>query len=105
MPSPDLTTLELLKRLVAFDTTSRNSNLDLIAFVGDYLKGYGIDSELVHDDTGAKANLYATIGPRRDGGIVLAIPTWALSMDKTGTRIRLFCTTQGTGYTAEGLQI
>jgi acetylornithine deacetylase len=81
MPSPDLTTLELLKRLVAFDTTSRNSNLDLIAFVGDYLKGYGIDSELVHDDTGAKANLYATIGPRRDGGIVLSGHTDVVPVD------------------------
>src|ERR1700730_3650178 len=36
------TTAELLSRLVSFDTTSRNSNLELAQFVGDYLDGYGV---------------------------------------------------------------
>lgn len=78
----DLSALELLEKLVAFDTTSRNSNLNLIAFVEDYLKGHGIDSELVHDDTGSKANLYATIGPKRDGGIVLSGHTDVVPVDR-----------------------
>lgn len=66
-----LTTAEILADLVAFDTTSRNSNLPLIAYVESYLARYGIASRRVYDDTGQKANLWATIGPDGEGGIVL----------------------------------
>ena len=63
----------LTRRLVGFDTTSRESNLDLIRFVEDYLAGHGVASRLSFDDSGAKANLFATLGPQgRDGGIVLS---------------------------------
>jgi acetylornithine deacetylase/succinyl-diaminopimelate desuccinylase-like protein len=61
--TPRPATVEMLLRLVAFDTTSRDSNLALIHWVRDYLAGYGIASRLVHDETGRKANLFATIGP------------------------------------------
>lgn len=64
--------IDLLAKLVAFDTTSRNSNLALIDFVAAYLKGHGIDSRLVKDATGAKASLIATVGPSGAGGIVLS---------------------------------
>ncbi|MGH6892745.1 MAG: acetylornithine deacetylase [Dongiaceae bacterium] len=63
---------EMLRRLVAFDTTSRNSNLALIDFVRDHLDRFGIASELVPDATGKKANLYATIGPSDRPGICLS---------------------------------
>ncbi len=63
---------ELLQKLLAFDTTSRNSNLALIDFVRDYLCAHGVDSTLVHDDSGAKANLYATIGPPDKPGVMLS---------------------------------
>ena len=62
-PALDPALYQLLERLIAFDTTSRNSNLELIAWVKDYLSGFGIESLLVHDETGSKANLYATVGP------------------------------------------
>ncbi len=71
----------MLAKLVSFDTTSRNSNLDLIRFVVDYLAGFGITSELVHDETGAKANLWATIGPAGDGGVVLSGHTDVVPVD------------------------
>ncbi len=74
-------TVELLSRLVAFDTTSRNSNLALIEFVRDYLDGYGVASELVYDETGAKANLYATIGPSDRGGVMLSGHTDVVPVD------------------------
>jgi acetylornithine deacetylase len=73
--------LEMVKRLVAFDTTSRNSNLELIDFVRDYLDGYGVKSELVFDATGAKANLYATIGPQNQSGIMLSGHTDVVPVD------------------------
>lgn len=65
---PEPASIEMLRRLVAFDTTSRNSNLALIEFVRDYLRDHGIESRLLPDDTGSKANLYATIGTERAGG-------------------------------------
>lgn len=64
--------IDLLGKLVAFDTTSKNSNLGLIHFVRDYLAQYGIESTLFHDETGEKANLLATIGPKGVPGIALS---------------------------------
>ena len=61
----------ILRDLVAFDTTSAKSNLDLIAYVQAYLASHGIASRLIPDETGTKANLWATIGPDGDGGLVL----------------------------------
>lgn len=52
--------VEMIDRLIAFDTTSRESNLPLMDFVCDYLASHGVDATLIHDATGTKANLYAT---------------------------------------------
>jgi acetylornithine deacetylase len=71
----------MLSRLIGFDTTSRNSNLALIEFVRDYLDGLGITSDLIFDDTGAKANLLATIGPAERPGIVLSGHTDVVPVD------------------------
>lgn len=65
-------TIDLLRQLVAFDTTSRNSNLELIRFIEAYLAGHGVTSTLIYNDEGAKANLIATIGPNVPGGVVLS---------------------------------
>lgn len=72
---------ELIERLIAFDTTSRNSNLELIEYIRDYLKGLGVESELVYDAGGAKANLYATLGPTDRGGIALSGHTDVVPVD------------------------
>jgi acetylornithine deacetylase len=63
---------EMLARLVAFDTTSARSNLALIDFVRAHLEAFGIESRLTFDDSGAKANLYASLGPPGPGGVVLS---------------------------------
>jgi acetylornithine deacetylase len=81
MSAPRYTSLEMLSKLVGFDTTSRNSNLELIRFVQGYLADHGVASELVHDATGKKANLWATIGPAGDGGIVLSGHTDVVPVD------------------------
>jgi acetylornithine deacetylase len=62
----------LLARLVAFDTTSAKSNLPLINFVRDQLAKGGIESTLIPSPDGTKASLFATIGPKKDGGIGLS---------------------------------
>ncbi len=71
MPT-SLSALDLLERLVAFDTVSDKSNLPLIAFVADYLKGQGIRFVTAPNASGDKAALYASIGPDVDGGVVLS---------------------------------
>ena len=73
--------IEMVRRLVGFDTTSRGSNLALIEFVRDYLDGFGVGSELVFDETGNKANLYAKLGPEGIGGIMLSGHTDVVPVD------------------------
>ncbi len=63
---------EMLEKLVAFPSVSFESNLPIIAFIQGYLSGFGVDSVLVPDKTGQKANLYAQIGPNVEGGVVLS---------------------------------
>jgi acetylornithine deacetylase len=75
------TPLEVLKRLIAFDTTSRNSNLELIGFAEGLFAAAGARMRLTHDDAGAKANLFATLGPERDGGFVLSGHTDVVPVD------------------------
>lgn len=62
----------MLARLVAFDTTSRNSNLALIGLVEAWLQGHGVPYRLSHDPSGRKANIHAVIGPQAPGGIALS---------------------------------
>ncbi len=72
MSDPLAKAKELLARLVAFDTTSHNSNIALIAFVEDYLKGFGITGTRVPTADGLKSSLFATIGPPGAGGMGLS---------------------------------
>jgi acetylornithine deacetylase len=72
MTPPRYTPIEMLARLVAFDTDSDKSNLALIDFIADYLDGWGVDHVRIPNASGDKASLVATIGPRIDGGIVLS---------------------------------
>ena len=80
---------EMIETLVGFPTVSRDSNLNLIHFVRDYLAGCGVDSHLVPNEDATKANLYATIGPDAEGGVVLSgIPTWCRSTGSRGIPTR-----------------
>ena len=81
MSETHFTSIDMLAKLVAFDTTSRNSNLPLIEFVQNYLEGFGIDSILIDYEAGKKTNLYATIGPDKAGGIVLSGHTDVVPVD------------------------
>ncbi len=67
-----LSARQILDRLVAFDTTSAKSNLELIQWIADYLDGWGIRSSLTYNEARTKANLFATIGPAAEGGVVLS---------------------------------
>ena len=73
--------LEFIKKLVAFDTTSRESNLELIQYVQDILDRLGVESMLVHNEEGTKANLYATLGDKDKPGIMLSGHTDVVPVD------------------------
>ncbi|GFM82371.1 acetylornithine deacetylase [Pseudomonas cichorii] len=64
--------LEILKRLIAFDTVSSEPNMALIEYVRDLLASKGIESLIVKDETGKKANLFASTGPRDQPGVLLS---------------------------------
>jgi acetylornithine deacetylase len=74
-------TVAILEALVGFDTTSRNSNLALIGWVENYLDRFGVVHERVFDATGAKANLWATIGPAAAPGYILSGHTDVVPVD------------------------
>ena len=73
--------LGLVKTLIGFDTTSRGSNLELIAFAQALLEESGARCRLTPDATGQKANLFASFGPEGDGGIVLSGHTDVVPVD------------------------
>ena len=75
------TTEELLQRLIAFDTTSRDGNIPLIEFVEHYLDGWGVAHLRVDYEAGKKTTLFATIGPDIAGGIVLSGHTDVVPVD------------------------
>lgn len=82
--TPNEATLEEITKLINFDTTSRDSNLPLIDYVVQRLNTLGIESKLIHDATGQKANLLATIPAAdgtRTGGIVLSGHTDVVPVD------------------------
>ncbi len=76
--------LDLIRKLIAFDTTSRESNLELIAFIREYLSGHGVESMLVHSEDGTKANLYATLGDPEKSGVMLSGHTDVVPVDADG---------------------
>jgi acetylornithine deacetylase len=94
---PGLTSRALLERLIGFPTVSRDSNLELIAFVQQYLADLGVESELFHNAERTKANLFATIGPRDRGGIVLSGHTDVVPVDGQAWTVEPFRLTEKEG--------
>ena len=81
MSTPRPRSREWIERLIAFPTVSRDSNLALIGCVRDFLADHGIQALLVHDESGKKANLYATLGPSDRPGIMLSGHTDVVSVE------------------------
>lgn len=68
---------DILARLLAFDTTSRESNLAMIDDIADYLHGFAIETQRFYDAEGRKANLYARLALRGPAALCSpATPTW-----------------------------
>jgi len=71
----------ILEKLVAFDTTSRHPNLALVEYVTGLLEKHGIASTLLHNNEKTKANLYASAGPKVEGGVMLSGHTDVVPID------------------------
>ncbi|WP_336065026.1 acetylornithine deacetylase [Nitratireductor rhodophyticola] len=65
-------TTRILADLVGFPTISAQSNLEMIAYASELLSVLGARLSMTLDESGHKANLFATLGPEGDGGIVLS---------------------------------
>ena len=64
--------VDYLRDLIAFDTTSANPNRALIGYCAQVLGDAGAVVQIIGDDTGTKANLYATVGPADMPGVLLS---------------------------------
>lgn len=91
------TSRQLLEKLVAFDTTSRESNLALIDFVWRYLSDLGVSCELIHNAERSKANLYARLGPAGDGGVMLSGHSDVVPVDGQNWSVPPFALTERDG--------
>lgn len=69
-PSPKV--LEILEKLISFPTVSKESNLDLIFWIRDYLAELDVPCRLTYDASGKKANLFASLGSGNVPGIILS---------------------------------
>ena len=92
-----MTSRKLLEQLVAFDTTSRESNLALIDFVCHYLTGLGVSCELIHNAEHSKANLYARLGPAGNGGVMLSGHSDVVPVDGQNWSVPPFALTEREG--------
>lgn len=82
--APSAAALEMIDRLIAFPTVSRDSNLGLIEYARDHLAALGLRPHLVHDGSGRKANLFCSLGDdtaMRSGGVVLSGHTDTVPVD------------------------
>jgi acetylornithine deacetylase len=75
------TTVDILSRLIAFPTVSRDPNIELIRFAAGLLEEAGIACDIIPDRTGKKANLHATIGPADRPGVMLSGHTDVVPVD------------------------
>ena len=82
---PSLAALPLIKKWVSFASVSRDSNLPIIEWTRELLQAQGIECHLSYDDTGKKANLWATLpahdGENKIGGLVLSGHTDVVPVD------------------------
>jgi acetylornithine deacetylase len=72
---------QILERLVAFPTVSRDSNLELVDWVEEYLDGFGVRAHRTWNADGTKAGLFANVGPDAPGGVILSGHTDVVPVD------------------------
>jgi len=79
--SERLSPFDIMTRLVAFPTVSRDTNLPLIEWVQDYLNSHGITAHRYYNEDKDKAALFAHVGPMDEGGVILSGHTDVVPVD------------------------
>ncbi len=92
-----MSTTDILRDLIAFPTVSVNPNRDLIDYCAGILEGIGAEVTIIEDETGTKANLYATIGPRDRPGVLLSGHTDVVPIDGQDWTVPAFELTEADG--------
>ena len=92
-----MNTIDILKTLIAFPTVSSQPNRALIDYCAELLRGAGADITILEDDTGKKANLYATIGPKNIPGVLLSGHTDVVPIEGQDWTVPAFEMTQNDG--------
>lgn len=92
-----MNSIDILEKLIAFPTVSRDSNLDMVTYVADLLEKHGIASQLIHSADGHKANLFATIGPSGVPGVMLSGHTDVVPVDGQDWTLPAFALTERDG--------
>ena len=87
----------ILAALLAFDTTSRHSNIAMIDWIADFLAARGVASRRFYDPSGGKANLYARLGPSGGGGVMLSGHTDVVPVDGQDWSVPPFSLTERDG--------
>lgn len=64
--------IDILADLIGFETVSVDSNLEIISYLTKRLETLGARCIETRDETGKKANVFATLGPDMPGGILLS---------------------------------
>lgn len=75
------TTIEILDALIGFPSVSRDSNLDIVAWIEQFLSQHDVHCRRIPDKSGKKASLLATIGPSDRTGVVLSAHTDVVPVD------------------------
>ena len=65
-------TISVLSDLIGYPSISSESNLDIINYLSDKIKSLGGKIDIIKTSDNKQANIFATIGPEIDGGIVLS---------------------------------
>lgn len=81
MTTSDFSSMEMIRKFIESPTVSRDSNLELIEFIKEYLADLGVESHIFHNEQKTKASIYATLGPTDKPGILLAGHTDVVPVD------------------------
>ena len=72
MASKNLSSIEILEKLISFPTISKTPNIELINWVSELLGSFGIRSTILRNEDGSRANLFATSSDTLEPGIMLS---------------------------------
>tara|TARA_B100000902_G_scaffold68013_1_gene74156 strand:+ start:1013 stop:2170 length:1158 start_codon:yes stop_codon:yes gene_type:complete len=98
-----LSTVNILKKLVSFPTVSRDANLDLINYIADIIRCEKVNPTIIKNKENTKANLFASIGPENNDGVMLSGHTDVVPIDgQNWTKEPFECTLEDGLYFGRG---